>query len=157
MPSRLQSELRQSRPFRSRRQEAFLSILRSADVLRRAVAALLDPYGITPQQYNVLRILRGAGPEGLPTLAIGERLIEQTPGMTRLLNRLEARGWVERTRNAHDRRQVDCRMTPAGQELLARLDPLMDAADQTMLATLTPEQLDSLIQTLDLVRANPGF
>lgn len=157
MPSRLQSELRQSRPFRSRRQEAFLSILRSADVLRRAVATLLDPHGITPQQYNVLRILRGAGPEGLPTLAIGERLIEQTPGMTRLLNRLEARGWVERTRNAHDRRQVDCRLTPAGQELLARLDPLMDDADQTMLATLTPEQLDSLIQTLDLVRANPGF
>lgn len=155
--SRLQSEIQQTRPFRSRRQEAFLAILRSADLLRRGVASLLEPFEITPQQYNVLRILRGAGDEGLPTLAIGVRLIEQTPGMTRLLNRLEARGWVERRRSTADRRQVDCRLTPAGRNLLTRIDPVMDEADRTMLARLAPEQLDALVELLDQVRADPGL
>lgn len=155
--SRLQEEIQQTRPFRSRRQEAFLAILRSADLLRRGVAALLEPFGVTPQQYNVLRILRGAGPEGLPVLAIGVRLIEHTPGMTRLLQRLEAKGWVERSRNAGDRRQVDCRITPAGAELLARIDPVMEEADRRMLASLSSAQLDALIALLDDVRANPGI
>lgn len=155
--SRLQEEIQQTRPFRSRRQEAFLAILRSADLLRRGVAALLEPFGVTPQQYNVLRILRGAGPEGLPVLAIGVRLIEHTPGMTRLLQRLEAKGWVERSRNAGDRRQVDCRITPAGAELLARIDPMMEEADRRMLASLSSAQLDALIALLDDVRANPGI
>jgi MarR family transcriptional regulator, organic hydroperoxide resistance regulator len=157
MPSRLQSEIRQTRPFTSARQEAFLAILRSADLLRRGIASLLDPFDVTPQQYNVLRILRGAGSEGLPTLAIGERLIEQTPGMTRLLHRLEARGWVERHRNPADRRQVDCRLTAAGLDLLARIDPVMDEADRTLLASLSPDQLDNLIAILDQVREDPGL
>lgn len=156
-PSRLQEEIRQTRPFPSPRQEAFLAILRSADLLRRGVAALLEPFGVTPQQYNVLRILRGAGPEGLPVLAIGTRLIEHTPGMTRLLQRLEGKGWVERRRNIDDRRQVDCRLTPAGAELLARIDPVMEQADRHMLASLSPSQLDALIALLDDVRANPGI
>jgi MarR family transcriptional regulator, organic hydroperoxide resistance regulator len=156
-PSRLQEEIQQTRPFQSRRQEAFLAILRSADLLRRGVGALLEPFGVTPQQYNVLRILRGAGPEGLPVLAIGARLIEHTPGMTRLLQRLEAKGWVERRRNTGDRRQVDCRLTPAGAELLARIDPVMEQADRHMLASLNAGQLDALIALLDDVRANPGI
>lgn len=156
-PSRLQQEIAQTRPFQSRRQEAFLAILRSADVLRRGAGALLEPFGVTPQQYNVLRILRGAGPEGLPVLAIGVRLIEQTPGMTRLLQRLEAKGWVERRRNTSDRRQVDCHLAPAGAELLARIDPVMEEADRRMLGSLSPAQLDTLISLLDEVRANPGI
>jgi MarR family transcriptional regulator, organic hydroperoxide resistance regulator len=156
-PSRLQAEIRQSRPFRSPRQEAVLAILRSADLLRRGIAALLGPFGITPQQYNVLRILRGAGPNGLPTLVIGQRLIEQTPGMTRLINRLEAKGWVERHRNPGDRREVECRLTPAGFALLTNIDPVMEAADQSMLATLSPEQLAQLIALLDQIRARPGL
>lgn len=156
-PSQLQTEIRQSRPFRSPRQEALLAILRSADLLRRGIAALLDPFGITPQQYNVLRILRGAGPAGLPTLVIGQRLIEQTPGMTRLINRLEAKGWVERHRNPGDRREVQCRLTPVGLALLTHIDPVMDAADQSMLATLSPEQLAQLIGLLDQIRAHPGL
>lgn len=93
----------------------------------------------------------------MPTLAIGVRLIEQTPGMTRLLNRLEGRGWVERRRSPSDRRQVDCRLTPAGRDLLARIDPVMDHADRTMLAGLSSDQLDALIELLDQVRANPGI
>lgn len=154
--SRLQAEIQQTRPFRSRRQEAFLGILRSADILKRAMTVLLEQFDITPQQYNVLRILRGAGAEGLPTLAIAERLIEQTPGMTRLVNRLESKGWVARKRNPQDRRQVDCRLTPAGSKLLERIEPVMVKADETMLSALTAEQIDSLIELLDQVRANPG-
>ena len=83
---------------------------------------MIEPYGITPQQYNVLRILRGAGAEGLPTLSIGERMIEQTPGVTRLVDRLERKGLVERTPCAKDRRRVFCRMTAKGLELLKELD-----------------------------------
>lgn len=155
--SRLQAEIQQTRPFRSRRQEAFLGILRSADILKRAVTVLLEPFDITPQQYNVLRILRGAGTEGLPTLAIAERLIEQAPGMTRLVNRLESKGWVARKRNPEDRRQVDCRLTAAGNKLLERIEPVMVKADEGMLAALTAEQIDALIGLLDQVRANPGI
>ena len=156
-PSRLQNEIRQTRPFRSSRQEALLAILRSADLLRRGIAGLLDPFGITPQQYNVLRILRGAGPAGLPPAVIGQRLIEQTPGMTRLINRLEAKGWVERHRNPGDRREVECRLTPAGRALLTRIDPVMEAADESMLATLSPGELAQLIGLLDRIRDAPGL
>src|SRR6202165_2131340 len=99
--------------FRSREQQATLGLLRTADAVKRSLAQVIEPYGITPQQYNVLRILRGAGEEGLPTLSIGERMIEQTPGVTRLLDRLEAKGLVARCRGESDRRQVFCRLTPA--------------------------------------------
>src|SRR5215208_2200660 len=105
-PSILQQEIRQSRPFRSRQQEAVLALLRTSDVVRRFLARIVEPHGITLQQYNVLRILRGAGEEGIPTLAIGERMIEQAPGITRLLDRLESKGLVRRSRCPEDRRQV---------------------------------------------------
>ena len=90
MPSALQRELRQRRPFQSPAHEAVLGLMRTADLVRRQAAALIEPHGITLQQFNVLRILRGAGGEGLPTLEVAERMIEQTPGVTRLLDRLEA-------------------------------------------------------------------
>ena len=87
--SQLKREIRQNRPFRSRSQEASLGLFRTADLLRRRFHAVLEPKGITQQQYNVLRILRGAGDGGLPTLTIAERMVERTPGITRLLDRLE--------------------------------------------------------------------
>src|SRR6202022_2294276 len=83
--------------FRSREQQATLSLLGTAAAVKRRLAQVIEPYGITPQQYNVLRILRGAGPSGLPTLTIGERMIEQTPGTTRLVDRLERKGLGTRT------------------------------------------------------------
>ena len=82
--SALQREIGQKKPFRSSSQEAVLGILRTADVVRRFLARVLEPYDVTPQQYNVLRILRGSGAEGLPTLTIGERMLEDSPGVTRL-------------------------------------------------------------------------
>src|SRR5436309_3752966 len=108
--------------FRSREQEATLGLLRTADAMKRSLAQVIEPHGITAQQYNVLRILRGAGPTGLPTLTIGERMIEQTPGVTRLVDRLEKKGLVERKPCPKDRRRVFCQITAKGLDLLSSLD-----------------------------------
>src|SRR5204863_9342501 len=108
--SALQREIRQRKPFRSPTQEAVVGLLRSTDRVRRARAGVVEPRGITLQQYNVLRILRGARPRGLPTLEIAARMVEHAPGITRLLDRLEAKTLVRRQRPAGDRRQVVCRI-----------------------------------------------
>ena len=154
--SLLQREIQQNRPFRSRGQEALLGVLRTADLMRRIVGGVLEPFGVTMQQYNVLRILRGAGEAGLPTLAIADRMIERTPGVTRLLDRLEAKGWVQRERTRADRRQVLCQITAAGRELLARVDGPMAGIDQQALGCLTPAEVEQLITLLDRVRQGTG-
>jgi MarR family transcriptional regulator, organic hydroperoxide resistance regulator len=151
-PSRLQQEIKQSKPFRSTAQEATLSLLRTTDVLRRRMAGLIEPHGITGQQYNVLRILRGAGSDGLPTLEIAERMIEQAPGVTRLLDRLETKRLVHRERCPEDRRQVTCRITTSGLTLLERLDGVVNDADETLLSDLTPAEQKQLIRLLDRIR-----
>jgi DNA-binding MarR family transcriptional regulator len=150
--SRLLKEIRQTRPFPSARQEAFLAILRTADVLRRRIAQVLEPYDVTPQQYNVLRILRGAGPAGLPTLAIGERLVEETPGMTRLLDRMEAKTLVRRERCKADRRQVLCYITAAGLKILEALDPAINHADVQLLGNFSDANLETLLAFLEEIR-----
>jgi DNA-binding MarR family transcriptional regulator len=149
----LQREIRQGKPFRSRGQEVVVALLRTADLIRRTVGRVLEPHDITPQQYNVLRILRGAGEQGLPTLEIAERMIEQAPGVTRLLDRLEVKGLVRRQRCAQDRRQVLCWLTPAGLELVERLDEPVDSADAEAVAMLTPEEQEKLLRMLDAVRS----
>jgi DNA-binding MarR family transcriptional regulator len=156
MPSRLQQEIKQTKPFRSVSQEATIGLLRTTDVLRRHMTTLLEPEGITPQQYNVLRILRGAGAEGLPTLEITTRMIEQAPGITRLLDRLEAKRLVSRERCPEDRRRVTCRISGAGVSLLARLDPVVDAAEATLLHRLNQAEQRELVRLLDRVRASLG-
>src|SRR5881275_3603411 len=103
-------ELKQTRPFVSPAQEATVALLRTADVVNRLVDLVIEREGITGQQYNVLRILRGAGEQGLPTLDIAERMIEETPGITRLIDRLEAKKLVTRERCNVDRRRVYCRI-----------------------------------------------
>jgi DNA-binding MarR family transcriptional regulator len=152
----LEREIGQTRPFRSRAQEATVAILRTADVVRRCVATVTEPAGITPQQYNVLRILRGAYPEPLPTLVIGERLIERTPGITRLLDRLAAKGLVERRRSHDDRRLVHCTVTAAGLGLLDSLEAAMDAVDDRLDAVLRPGEIATLLELLARVRAELG-
>lgn len=139
--------------FRSREQEACLGLLRTADAVRRSLAQVIEPHGITAQQYNVLRILRGAGAEGLPTLTIGERMIEQTPGVTRLVDRLERKGMVSRAPCAKDRRRVFCRITNKGLDLLKELDEPVNRWDVQAVSVLPPSELDSLINLLDRVRA----
>jgi DNA-binding MarR family transcriptional regulator len=155
-PSALQRELKQTRPFPNRAQEATLSILRTADRVRRRLSEELDPYGITLQQYNVLRILRGARGEPLPTLEIGERMIEQAPGVTRLLDRLEAKALVRRQRCTEDRRLMHCWITESGLTLLANIDSLLQSADEMVVSGLSEEQQGTLIHLLDLVREGTG-
>jgi len=151
----LQSELKQDRPFRSRTEEAVVGLFRTAEIVRRAMGTVVEAKGITLQQYNVLRILRGAGATGLPTLDIGERMVEHAPGVTRLLDRLEAKQLVRRRRCPEDRRQVLCWIEPAGERLLAELDSPMRAAARRRLAGLGPGGLDALIELMEAVRAEP--
>lgn len=120
--------------------DAILSVLKAADRIRRHFAKILGPYGLTLQQFNVLRILRGAGPQGLPTLEIAERMIEKTPGVTRLLDRLEEKGLVHRERSQQDRRQQLCTRTEAALDLLAKLDEPIVQGDRDTLVRLTAKQ-----------------
>jgi DNA-binding MarR family transcriptional regulator len=152
-PSAIQQEIRQTKPFSSRGQEGVVGLLRTADTLRRVLTKVVEPHGLSLQQYNVLRILRGAGETGLPTLEIAERMIEQAPGITRLLDRLEAKKLVRRQRCPTDRRQVLARISPAGLELLERLEEPMRAADAAVLGQLPHRKLKLLIALLDEVRS----
>lgn len=135
---------------------AVLGILRAADVMRRRGTALLAPYDLTLQQYNVLRILRGARPDGLCTLTIVERMLEQTPGITRLIDRLEAKKLVVRVRSEEDRRQVWCRITPAGLRLLAKLDAPVGNLDRTTVARLSRGEQVALARLLEAVHREPA-
>lgn len=150
---KLQDELQQSKPFASRQEEAMLALMKTADIVRRRIAAILEPFGVTLQQYNVLRILRGAGPKGLPTLSIGQRLIEETPGITRLLDRMQARGWVTRKRCDKDRRVVYAMIAQPGLDLLAAIDPPLALFNQESLPLLDGQQTQQLIALLELARA----
>ncbi len=152
MASKIRKETGQKRPFASPEQEGVISLLRTADDLRRFFNRVVEPYGLTIQQFNVLRILRGAGEPGLPTMEIRRRMIEQTPGITRLLDRLVERKWVERTPVPEDRRCVICRITSSGLGLLQQIDPTMDAADKKALAALTGHEIGALVDALDRVR-----
>jgi len=151
--SKIQREIKQTRPFPSPHQECLIGLLRTADLVRRFLSGVVDRYGITLQQYNVLRILRGAGPRGLPTLEIAERMVEQAPGITRLLDRLEAKGLVNRTRGPEDRRQVFCTITPRGLALLTEMEAPMLAADRSSLGRIGISEATKLIRLLDAVRA----
>jgi len=155
--SALQREIRQRKPFRSSTQEAVVGLLRTTDRVRRTLAGVVEPRGITLQQYNVLRILRGSRPTGLPTLEIAARMVEHAPGITRLLDRLEAKTLVRRRRRDDDRRQVMCRITPVGLRLLAGLDPGLQRADESTLGMLSRRDLRRLIALLDRIRAAPAI
>jgi DNA-binding MarR family transcriptional regulator len=154
--SKLQQELKQNRPFDSTATEAVISIHRTADRIRVRVNDLLRSFQLTTQQYNVLRILRGAGETGLPTLEIRQRMVESNPGITRLLDRLVTKGLVDRQRCPTDRRQVLCWATPKALELLTRLDRPVTEINQQMMAALDEKQQQQLIRWLDLVRSTVG-
>ena len=133
-------------------QDVTTAVLRTADLIRRRTAAALAPHGITSQQYNVLRILRGAHPKSLPTLEVAARMIEQTPGVTRLLDRLEEAGLVSRERGADDRRLVHCHITAAGLALLAELDLPIEEVNRSAVRSLDASARRTLLHLLSLVR-----
>ncbi len=149
----LQTEIKQARPFRSPAEEAAVGLILTTDLLRRRIARQLEPYGITQQQYNVLRILRGAHPDPLPTLEIAERMIEEAPGITRLIDRLEAKRLVLRKRCETDRRQVHCSITLSGLDLLATLDAPTLAEIEAAFRGLGKDRVEQLSALLDELRA----
>ncbi len=153
--SRVQREIGQIRPFSSVAQEAVVGLLRTASEVQGRFSALLEPHGLSFPQYNVLRILRGAG-GALPTMHIGSRLIDRTPGITRLVDRLEARGLVVRTRTPEDRRVVVCSLTESGAELLSRLDAPVSELDEACMEALAVEDVVQLVGLLDRIRAGSG-
>lgn len=136
-------------PARTREQEALLSLLRAADLAKHRFSGLFETQGITFQQYNVLRILRRSGPRGLPTLEVGERMIERTPGVTRIIDRLEAKGLVARERCTQDRRRVWCRISSEGLDLLECLDGPVGRSDVGIFQNMTPEDLEGFIGLLE--------
>lgn len=150
----LADEIQQSQPFPSREVEAYLNLMRTADVLRRGGVEMLRPFGLSGTAYNVLRILRGS-PEGLSCREVSERLVSHDPDVTRLADRLIEAGWVERDRARGDRRVVILRVTPAGLALLARIDQPMLDLHRSQLGHLAPEALDTLIRLLEQVRTPP--
>ena len=127
--------------------------MRTADLIRRQATALIEPHGVTLQQFNVLRILRGAGDDGLPTLEVADRMIEQTPGVTRLLDRLEAKELVRRQRCPKDRRQHLCWITATGLALLEKIDEVTPRAHEESLKGLRQKDRVAFIRLLDAIRA----
>jgi DNA-binding MarR family transcriptional regulator len=153
MARSITDEIKQTRPFRSLSQEATVALMRTAHILRRQAEAVVAAEDITLQQFNVLRILRGArGP--LPTMEISERMIEPSCGITRLIGTLEERGFVKREQWPGDRRQVLCQITPAGMRVLDRLQDPMNRFDDATTGTLSPERVEALLDILGEIRVN---
>jgi DNA-binding MarR family transcriptional regulator len=136
---------KQSQPARS---TTYSTLLSTADRIKNVFETVCAPFDITGQQYNVLRILRGAEPHGLPTLTIADRVIEKTPGITRMIDRLESKGLVAREIRAHDRRCVYCRITKKGLKLLKLLDEPVEEFNRAAFRGLTAKELGELVRLL---------
>lgn len=150
----LRDEIRQTGPFASPQQEAYLGILRTAAELEHALAELLKLYEITPTQYNVLRILRGAGKSGLCRNDVRDRMVALVPDATRLLDRMESTGLIARERDMEDRRYVTARITDEGLRVLQDLDEPVRALHRAQLEPLEPDEVRTLIRLLDRIRGN---
>jgi DNA-binding MarR family transcriptional regulator len=155
MPSRLESELKQARPFSRKTEEALVSIMRTAAVLDHVLQDALKQFGITGTQYNVLRILRGAGKDGLCGREIGERLVSRVPDVSRLLDRMEDLGLMTRERDPDDRRHITARATPKGLKILVEAEPTLRALEEQYFGRIGAGPLKDLIETLDAVRHPP--
>jgi DNA-binding MarR family transcriptional regulator len=153
MSGKLAREIRQTQPFRSLEGEAILNIQRTASLLEQAVVEALKPSGLSPTQYNVLRILRGAGGAGLACQEIAERMVARDPDITRLLDRLEGRSLVGRARSGEDRRVVRVRLTVEGEALVGGIDPMIDTVPRKLLGHLGERRLRTLIDLLELARS----
>ena len=145
MGSNLQAELQQSVPFASMKEELWLNLLRTTAQVGHVLEQKLRPYGLSATQYNVLRILRGAGEKGLCQYEIRNRLVAQVPDVPRILDRMEKAGWIQRVRATGDKRMVLSTLCPKGLELGTQLDAPMLA----MLAQMFPELDDEAQQRLN--------
>lgn len=156
MAGRIQAEIQQTKPIGSLEEEAFLNLQRTTTQLSQAMTELLKEHDLTPTQYNVLRILRGAGTAGLTAGEIGERMITRDPDVTRLLDRLERRGLVERWRCTEDRRVVWTRITDAGRDAIAPLDAPVDELHRDLLKHMGDDRLRQLVELLEVARDPAG-
>lgn len=148
----LRTEIKQTRPFGSLQEEAYLSVIRTAAMLSHSFNDALKDRGITGTQYNALRVLRGAGPKGLCRNEVRDRLVSRVPDATRLLDRLERMGLIERERGGGDRRVVTTRITPAGLTLLGDLDEPTLALHEQQFADAAEGELRTLVAVLERVR-----
>lgn len=153
MPDRLRAELKQTKPFPRRSAEALLSVLRTAAILEHQMGEALKPYGITTTQYNVLRIMRGAGKTGLCGREVGERMVSSVPDVSRLLDRMAEMGLIERERDGADRRHVTARITPKGLDVVAQATPRLEAVERARFGHIGADRLDTVIDALGDVRA----
>jgi DNA-binding MarR family transcriptional regulator len=156
MVGRLQKASGQRRPFRSLEAEAFLSIEHTADALMRGMAELLKGVDLSPTQYNVLRILRGAGLGGLACGEIAGRMVTRDPDITRLLDRLARRGLVGRVRDGRDRRVVTTTITRDGLDLLGQLDEPVEQLHRRQLSHMGERSLARLVSLLEKARQDGG-
>jgi DNA-binding MarR family transcriptional regulator len=152
--SQLKEEIQQEKDFSSPAEEAFLNLLRTAFLFDRQHGHFFKPWDLTPIQYNALRILRGAHPDFLPCHKIGERLVTAVPDVTRLLDRMEAKGLVERARDRGDRRMVQVTISEKGLDLLKQIDPEIVSWIEGCFGTLEPEELKTLSRLLEKARAS---
>lgn len=152
MPSTLSQELRQQKPFKSLYEEAYLSVVRTETVLRDAFDKVLAEKGLSRVQYNILRILRGAGSNGLCRYEIGERLVSRMPDVSRRLDHMEQAGLIIRVRSSEDRRMVNTTLTPEGLALVNELDEPVQREFEAKLGHMTDDQLQSLIDLLGVAR-----
>ncbi len=154
MSSSLQAELKQNKPFALPEEELFIGLFRTIDLLGRATSQLLKQYDLSSAQYNVLRILRGAEPDGMPCGEVGSRMVTRDPDITRLLDRMEKRQWVIRIRVSTDRRVITARITENGMKLLEVLDTPMLELHRQQLGFLSRPEIQSLMDSLDRIRQN---
>ena len=155
MAKRIQDEIKQTRPFGSIEEEVLVGLARTADALQRRFAGVFKASGLTATQYNVLRILRGAGAPGLSCGEIAERMVTRDPDLTRLLDRLEARHLVSRARDGEDRRVVTTRVTQAGLTILDELAAPLGAEQKRVLSHMDDQRLRALADLLDEIRSAP--
>ena len=154
MAGKLQQELQQKKAMPSLEEESLLNVVRTADALMLALSSLLKPYQLSPTQYNVLRILRGAGEQGVSCKDIAARLVARDPDITRLMDRLEQRGLIVRDRAKEDRRIVTHRLTQPGIDLVYELDRPIEALNKQAMRAINAGQLRQLVDVLEQVRAN---
>ena len=152
MAGKIQQEIQQKKAFRLLEEEASLNIARTADLLEQKIGDVLKPHGLSSTQYNVLRILRGAGAEGVGCKEIASRMVTRDPDITRLMDRLEKRGLLTRDRDKEDRRVVVHKLTPAGLALVNAIDDPLDTAHREAMQHMNRGKLRELIQLLEELR-----
>jgi DNA-binding MarR family transcriptional regulator len=152
MSGKLKDEIQQGKAFRSAEEEALLNVLRTADYLERGLSELFRRFELSGTQYNVLRILRGAGEHGLSCQECAARMITREPDVTRLFDRLEKRALIRRQRSTEDRRVVKTFLTGPGAQVLSELDAPVEELNKQQMRKLTPQDLARLIELLEKIR-----